>query len=42
VPLEQLWMRLPAERKQQITQRLTLLVAQRLARPTQGQEVRDE
>ena len=42
VPLEQLWMRLPAERKQQITQRLTLMVAQRLARSSQGQEVSDE
>lgn len=42
VPLEQLWMRLPELRKQEITQRLTLMVAQRLARPSQGQEVSDE
>lgn len=42
VPLEQLWMRLPELRKQEITQRLTLMVAQRLARPSQGREVSDE
>jgi hypothetical protein len=42
VQLEQLWLQLPAERKQEITQRLTLMVAQRLSQPSLGKEVGDE
>ena len=42
VQLEHLWMQLPAERKQEITQRLTWMVAQRLSQPSLGKEVGDE
>jgi hypothetical protein len=41
VPLEQLWTRLPAKRRQELLGHLTRLVAQRLA-PPDGEEVADE
>ena len=41
VPLEQLWTRLPAKRRQELLGHLTRLVAQRLA-PPDGKEVADE
>jgi hypothetical protein len=41
-PLEQLWMRLPSQPRQEVLQRFTLMIVQQLAHPDQPREANDE
>ncbi|NQV23108.1 MAG: hypothetical protein HQ518_01965 [Rhodopirellula sp.] len=42
VPLEQLWTRLPPDLRQEVLQRFSLMIAQRMARPGDHGETGDE
>jgi hypothetical protein len=42
LPLEQLWMRLPSDRRQEVLQRFTQMIVQRLTPPDVQREAGDE